>query len=321
MVQGISATMLPMRTRKRELCSQVNKAIGPTCHQQYITSIVTRCIIIFLIIFVVTWPHYIFCSYNGYPTHQYHLPLNKTFIISCVPSVVLGPCIFNYLLVQGDTLFLGGCGRFFEGTAEQMYTALVEKLGGLPDITVFNTIYICCIHVSEVHRSLDDYYILYRSQCLESILWTNALQNLCVDKVLLWTRVLCTIYMFRKHTLSINMLCRIYNLYVQKVYSRHKYALQYLSSVQKVYSRHKYALQYLSSVQKVYSGHKYALQYLYPMFRKYTLDMSMPCSIYPMFRKYTLDMSIYSMFRKYTLDISMPYSILSILCLESILWT
>lgn len=35
----------------------------------------------------------------------------------------------------GDTLFLGGCGRFFEGTAEQMYSALVEKLGGLPDET------------------------------------------------------------------------------------------------------------------------------------------------------------------------------------------
>lgn len=35
----------------------------------------------------------------------------------------------------GDTLFLGGCGRFFEGTAEQMYSALVEKLGSLPDAT------------------------------------------------------------------------------------------------------------------------------------------------------------------------------------------
>lgn len=35
----------------------------------------------------------------------------------------------------GDTLFLGGCGRFFEGTAEQMYSALIEKLGSLPDDT------------------------------------------------------------------------------------------------------------------------------------------------------------------------------------------
>jgi len=32
----------------------------------------------------------------------------------------------------GDTLFLGGCGRFFEGTPAEMHTALT-KLGGLPD--------------------------------------------------------------------------------------------------------------------------------------------------------------------------------------------
>lgn len=35
----------------------------------------------------------------------------------------------------GDTLFLSGCGRFFEGTADQMYAALVEKLGSLPGHT------------------------------------------------------------------------------------------------------------------------------------------------------------------------------------------
>jgi len=39
------------------------------------------------------------------------------------------------IVFTGDTLFLGGCGRFFEGTAEQMYAALVEKLGSLPDET------------------------------------------------------------------------------------------------------------------------------------------------------------------------------------------
>ncbi|RWS23346.1 hydroxyacylglutathione hydrolase-like protein [Leptotrombidium deliense] len=36
----------------------------------------------------------------------------------------------------GDTLFIAGCGRFFEGTAQQMYTALVEILGSLPENTV-----------------------------------------------------------------------------------------------------------------------------------------------------------------------------------------
>ncbi|XP_034174426.1 transmembrane protein 104 homolog isoform X2 [Osmia lignaria lignaria] len=38
-------------------------------------------------------------------------------------------------LFSGDTLFAGGCGRFFEGTAEQMYTALIKILGSLPDET------------------------------------------------------------------------------------------------------------------------------------------------------------------------------------------
>jgi hydroxyacylglutathione hydrolase len=33
---------------------------------------------------------------------------------------------------SGDTLFAGGCGRLFEGTAEMMYEALQGKLGRLP---------------------------------------------------------------------------------------------------------------------------------------------------------------------------------------------
>lgn len=35
----------------------------------------------------------------------------------------------------GDTLFAGGCGRLFEGTPDQMYVALQEKLGTLPGET------------------------------------------------------------------------------------------------------------------------------------------------------------------------------------------
>ncbi|KAI5124342.1 hypothetical protein M0805_008949 [Coniferiporia weirii] len=35
----------------------------------------------------------------------------------------------------GDTLFLGGCGRFFEGTAAEMHRAL-SYLGTLPDATI-----------------------------------------------------------------------------------------------------------------------------------------------------------------------------------------
>ncbi|XP_076629118.1 hydroxyacylglutathione hydrolase, mitochondrial-like isoform X2 [Colletes latitarsis] len=40
------------------------------------------------------------------------------------------PAVFT-----GDTLFAGGCGRFFEGDAEQMYKALIKILGALPNET------------------------------------------------------------------------------------------------------------------------------------------------------------------------------------------
>lgn len=38
-------------------------------------------------------------------------------------------------MFTGDTLFIGGCGRFFEGTAEEMHKALNETLASLPDDT------------------------------------------------------------------------------------------------------------------------------------------------------------------------------------------
>ena len=39
------------------------------------------------------------------------------------------------LLFSGDTLFAMGCGRLFEGTAEQMYESL-QKISNLPDNTI-----------------------------------------------------------------------------------------------------------------------------------------------------------------------------------------
>ena len=39
----------------------------------------------------------------------------------------------NPAVFTGDTLFLAGCGRFFEGTADQMKKNLVDTLGALPD--------------------------------------------------------------------------------------------------------------------------------------------------------------------------------------------
>jgi len=39
------------------------------------------------------------------------------------------------LVFTGDTLFIAGCGRFFEGTPEEMDNALNKVLGSLPDET------------------------------------------------------------------------------------------------------------------------------------------------------------------------------------------
>lgn len=40
------------------------------------------------------------------------------------------------VIITGDTLFMGGCGRFFEGDATQMYKALIKTISVLPNITV-----------------------------------------------------------------------------------------------------------------------------------------------------------------------------------------
>lgn len=45
-------------------------------------------------------------------------------------AYVVGDAVFT-----GDTLFVAGCGRLFEGTPAQMYTSLCEVLAGLPPAT------------------------------------------------------------------------------------------------------------------------------------------------------------------------------------------
>jgi len=40
------------------------------------------------------------------------------------------------VVFTGDTLFIAGCGRFFEGSATDMYHALVDVLGTLPPSTL-----------------------------------------------------------------------------------------------------------------------------------------------------------------------------------------
>ena len=43
--------------------------------------------------------------------------------------------LFGKTAFTGDTLFAGGCGRLFEGTAEQMHDSLNNRIGRLPDLT------------------------------------------------------------------------------------------------------------------------------------------------------------------------------------------
>lgn len=55
-----------------------------------------------------------------------------------VPGHTLGAVAFHFeaddALFTGDTMFLSGCGRLFEGTAEQMHASL-EQLAALPEST------------------------------------------------------------------------------------------------------------------------------------------------------------------------------------------
>jgi len=48
---------------------------------------------------------------------------------------VTGPSGEQPAVFTGDTLFVAGCGKFFEGTGEQMHTALVSILSKLPPET------------------------------------------------------------------------------------------------------------------------------------------------------------------------------------------
>lgn len=65
--------------------------------------------------------------------------LGQEFQVLHVPGHTLGHIAFyrageHPLLFSGDTLFLAGCGRIFEGTAQQMYDSL-QRLAALPPHT------------------------------------------------------------------------------------------------------------------------------------------------------------------------------------------
>ncbi len=68
--------------------------------------------------------------------------LGLNFKVIHTPGHTLGHILYfsHPYLFCGDTLFSGGCGRLFEGTATQLYRSL-EKISQLPDDTL-----ICCAH-------------------------------------------------------------------------------------------------------------------------------------------------------------------------------
>ena len=64
-----------------------------------------------------------------------HTRAHIAFFVPNQEGAEIGPLLFC-----GDTLFSGGCGRLFEGSAEQMHQAL-QKLAELPEATK-----VCCAH-------------------------------------------------------------------------------------------------------------------------------------------------------------------------------
>ena len=64
-----------------------------------------------------------------------HTRAHIAFFLPNPEGAEIGPLLFC-----GDTLFSGGCGRLFEGSAEQMHQAL-QKLAELPEATQ-----VCCAH-------------------------------------------------------------------------------------------------------------------------------------------------------------------------------
>jgi hydroxyacylglutathione hydrolase len=61
-----------------------------------------------------------------------HTPCHTSGSIS---YYVFNPDTLEKAVFTGDTLFIGGCGRFFEGTANEMYHSLINVLGNLPPDT------------------------------------------------------------------------------------------------------------------------------------------------------------------------------------------
>lgn len=75
--------------------------------------------------------------------------IQVVFVWGCSQRIdgVVNTIICIYVSFVGDTLLTATCGKFFEGTAEQMHRALFEILGKLPPETVYNCSCMWCVQL------------------------------------------------------------------------------------------------------------------------------------------------------------------------------
>lgn len=92
--------------------------------------------------------------------------LGYEFSVFATPGHTLGHVSYYTIpyLFCGDTLFSGGCGRLFEGTADQMYQSF-QKINALPPETV-----ICCAHEYTLANMKFAQHILPNDRAIEDYL-------------------------------------------------------------------------------------------------------------------------------------------------------
>jgi len=71
-------------------------------------------------------------------------------------------------LLAGDTLFLGGCGRLFEGSPEQMFHSLYDKILPLPEETRIFAAHEYTVHNRSFCLSIESENAALREQLNES---------------------------------------------------------------------------------------------------------------------------------------------------------
>ena len=71
-------------------------------------------------------------------------------------------------MLAGDTLFLGGCGRLFEGSPEQMFHSLYDKILPLPEETRIFTAHEYTVHNRSFCLSIESENTALQEQLNES---------------------------------------------------------------------------------------------------------------------------------------------------------